>query len=308
MLHDGAMRTQPRGARALSLSMVAVLAALTPVAAAGPQATRRAITLGRGLTVAAPPAGYGIAADAVLSSGGHLEVVLETGMDGITRDVTADAVQVAAPASLATIAGSPSACFDKAYRLLPMKWAVTWQWSFNAASTPTRDVTKAGAERAIKSAVASITGERNDCGRPDRVSATASYRGRTSAKPGVGANGGCPNRDGMSVVGFGDLPAGVLGLTCTTYQLIPDAVDRAVESDVMFNKDDFRWATSRATCRGDRAILRSVATHEFGHVFGLNHVSEQRHGNLTMSPAIGPCDDSAFTLGKGDMLGLERRY
>jgi hypothetical protein len=307
MLHDGTMRTQPRGARALSLAIVAVLAALTPVAAAGPQTRPRGTALGRGLTVAAPPAGYGIAADAALSSGGHLEVVLETGVDGITRDVTANGGEVATPASgLASIAGSPSACSDRAYRLLPMKWAVTWQWSFYARSTPRREIMTSKAESALKAAVASITGERNDCGRSDRVSATARYLGRTTTRPGV--DNGCTTRDGRSVVGFGDLPMGVLGLTCTTYQLIPDAVDRAVESDVLFNKDDFSWATSLATCKGLRAMLRSVATHEFGHVFGLNHVREATHGNLTMSEQIGPCDDSAFTLGKGDMLGLERRY
>ncbi len=299
------MRSLSRGRCVFTMAIAALLVATAPAAAIAPRSMTHLARLGDGLLVVAPSPGYGVAASAILASGAHQELILETGVDGLTRDVTATAGSDA-EAPTAVISRSPGACSDRTYHLLPTMWKSTWQWWFQSGSTP-RDVSKSRAERALRSAAASITRERNDCGRPDRVSATASYQGRTTRKPGVTSTGGCLGTDGESVVGFGTLPAGVLGLTCTTYQIIPSGVDNSIESDVLFNKDGMSWTTTLSGCFG-RAMLRSVATHEFGHVFGLNHVSESRHGNLTMSTAIGPCDDSAFTLGKGDMLGLEQRY
>jgi hypothetical protein len=58
----------------------------------------------------------------------------------------------------------------------------------------------------------------------------------------------------------------------------------------------------------NRFSVESTATHEFGHVFGLAHVAESTHGNLTMSPSMGPCSAAPETLGKGDVLGLRALY
>lgn len=297
------MRSISRARRALALAAVATLTTLLPVTAAAPTPGAAGWAIVPGLNVAQPAPGYGVAASAVLASGGHVDLILETGPDGITRQMLDTSSRVAPAAQGVGIAGGPGACSDDAYNLLPTKWKSTWKWSFQAGSTP-NELTKSQAETSLKAAVRTITGERNDCGRPDTVNATASYQGRTTKRPGI--NNGCDTYDGMSVVGFGNLPSNVLGLTCTVYQIVP-GVDTSIESDVLFNKADFEWATSLASCNNE-AMLRSIATHEFGHVFGLNHVSENSHGRLTMSTAIGPCDDSAFTLGLGDMLALEQRY
>ncbi|MCY7417969.1 MAG: matrixin family metalloprotease [Chloroflexi bacterium] len=299
------MRSISRARRALALAAVATLTTVLPAAAAAPVTAMAGWALVPELSVAAPAPGYGIAASAVLASGGHVDLILETDLEGITRRVVDAPAPIAPAAQAVGIAGGPGACSDSAYQLLSTKWKSPWKWSFQAGSTP-NELTKAKAEISLKAAVRSITGARNGCDRPDTVNATATYLGRTTKKPGVSSGGGCLGSDGKSVVGFGNLPQNVLGLTCTVFQIMP-GVDTSIESDVLFNKADFEWATSLASCHNE-AMLRSIATHEFGHVFGLGHVSENRHGKLTMSTAIGPCDDSAFTLGLGDMLGLEQRY
>ena len=59
----------------------------------------------------------------------------------------------------------------------------------------------------------------------------------------------------------------------------------------------------------DKLSLEATMTHEAGHVFGLGHIGERRHGRLTMSPFLnGPCENSEATLGLGDVRGLEALY
>lgn len=294
--HVPSSQSTPR--RLAGVLAVALLAAL-PASVAAQSAHDPA--LADGLRIAAPDPGYGVALTAITVDGQALGMVVETGRDGVSRIVGPTAASKAHG-----VAAAKDACSDGKHSEIGFRWTKAWRWRFRASSTPT-GMGRAAAERQLRSAVRSITTARNDCGRPDRVSASAVYLGRTSRKPAVRGDGLCGRPDGTNVVGFGPLPQFVAALTCTWYADASHGWGRAIESDVLLNRRQ-AWALRTRACAGDEVILRAVAAHEFGHVFGLGHVGEVAHGNLTMSESIGPCDDSAFTLGKGDIIGLERLY
>lgn len=54
--------------------------------------------------------------------------------------------------------------------------------------------------------------------------------------------------------------------------------------------------------------LSGVLTHEFGHVFGLEHVAESTHQYLTMSTGSTPCSYADRSLGLGDYNNLNAHY
>jgi hypothetical protein len=296
-------------ARRLAAVTGAALLLTLPATASTAAATGTDLMLA-GIDITPPPPGHGLAVTALTTSGEGLQLVVETDLAGVTR-VLADGALVAPGGVADSVAAGPRACNDGKHAFPAegrFRWTRPWAWRFRAASTP-RGLRRVAVEAHLMAAVRSITNARNDCGIPDRVSARATYLGRTLRKPGVRSDMTCARTDGRNVVGFGDLPPQVAAVTCSWFSVPSRGVGEAIEADVLLHRGQ-RWALRRRTCSraANEVILRSVATHEFGHVFGLAHVRESTHGELTMSESIGPCDDSAFTLGKGDIAGLERLY
>ena len=75
--------------------------------------------------------------------------------------------------------------------------------------------------------------------------------------------------------GWGNLefrpPAGALAVTISSYNL---SNGEMVDADIHFNGDGFRWAVVDSDEEGLFMDLQSIATHEIGHFFGLDHPSE----------------------------------
>jgi hypothetical protein len=191
---------------------------------------------------------------------------------------------------------SPGPCQDNAFKLLGGRWTKTYEWSFKKSSTPS-GLNRKTVKNVLVRSFNNLVNANNDCGLPDNVSATHSFKGTTSRSP------NCNRRDGFNVVGFGRMSRGVLAVTCFWM-----SGGRIVEADMKINNRE-RWALSASSCSGDMPMLEATITHEAGHVFGLDHIGERRHGRLTMSPFIdGPCNNNEATLGWGDIRGLEQIY
>jgi hypothetical protein len=198
---------------------------------------------------------------------------------------------------------APGACNDPAYSLLGGKWKQPLKWRFQTSSTPA-DLNPSNVLNVVKRSFNNITGARNDCGLADTVSATAQYLGTTSAKPNVTRRARCSPSDGQNVVGFGRLPVGILAVTCIRY----GNNNNITEADVRINTR-YDWVLTVAACDFWQELLEPTMTHEIGHMFGLGHVGEKRHGRLTMSTTSdGPCSNAESTLGLGDVRGLRHLY
>ncbi len=243
--------------------------------------------------------------DVVVDDDGHVQITHEGG--GADEPAASDdpAMPDGVHAQASAVAGSASACTDTAYALLGHVWGETLQWSFKATSTP-GDLDVNAAEAAIVAGTDNILRGKNSCAMTDQIDAQASYLGRTTKGTQVRSDGGCNAPDGRNVVNFGALPAGVLGVTCVW----SDNDGYALESDIKLNKSAFAWTTSPLSASCDGLFdVQSVVTHERGHTFGLGHVAEAGHGNLTMSTAInGACERDEVTLGRGDVLALRALY
>lgn len=273
--------------------------------------------ISNGLGVIVPNPGEGIFAEAIHEDRLHV-VRVETDLAGKVR-LFEEVVPVAAaggdesivhPGPLDVLDDESSvefagACSDGAYKLYGTKWKSTLEWSLNAASAPS-NVGADAAETKIKGSANNITTIRNDCNIKDNVPAAHKYLGRTSKKAGITADGKCSGTDSANVVDFGDLPSGYLGLACFWYRQ-ESGRNRTVEADLRLNKVEHKWYATKPSNCSNVFSIEQVATHEWGHAFGLGH-PDGSHPNLTMGPSTGPCVNDDATLGLGDIKGLQSLY
>ena len=124
------------------------------------------------------------------------------------------------------------------------------------------------------------------------------------------ANGGTTTakinfQDGTNTIGFG--PAGK-GVVATTYGFVDRKTKVLKEADIVFSTS-YTWDTNSGDtgdCGGDGADfdVRDVATHEAGHVVGLNDLTTTGMDAQTMNGYVSKGELFKRDLASGDLAGL----
>ena len=198
--------------------------------------------------------------------------------------------------------GSPAPCDVETHTLTPqITPRKPLKWRFNPADRPS-GMSVRQTLRGVKRGVNIVTGSKNDCGMDDRVSARASYLGRSKKSAGA-----CNFRfDGVNVVAFE--PIGYAsGIACIAWNTDAQGRRHVFESDMVLDKgSDWTLKPDRLGCQGEIDLV-SVVAHETGHIFGLDHAEGRRGGNQTMASGD-YCSGAHRTLGRGDIVGLRKLY
>ncbi|WP_234360452.1 matrixin family metalloprotease [Streptomyces sp. DSM 15324] len=203
-------------------------------------------------------------------------------------------------------ADAPAPCADTAYSVADRKEYGTYEWFIGDGPQP-GDLPRRQVRQAFEDGITAIIRGRNACGLADTISARARFLAATGHEAGIDQMARCTFRDGMNVWDAGDLSSDSVATTCSWSRPVSRGPDRLIEADVRFNIHDYTFTDDPTEACEDAYDIRSVATHEAGHVFGLGHVG-QGHENLTMFPSSFSCSTTARTLGKGDVLGLRSIY
>lgn len=191
-------------------------------------------------------------------------------------------------------ATTSASCGSRAYVLTGAHWESPIRWRYNPTGAKVSKVA------AIQRGAEAWTGTITACGQTVQSTAAQEYLGTATQKPAVTADGGCGTSNRTSVVGWGKLPSKTLALTCIWS--FTDGV--AFETDQR-NSTSHRWG-STSTCSGNRFDLRGIATHEWGHSYGLGHTAQK--SGLVMKPSSTVCDTAQRTLGLGDVRGIAALY
>lgn len=261
----------------------------------------RAVGSGR-MGVLVPASGHGITENMATKSGDYtLSVDNKNGQITTTTSFPPAQAKRAASAAASPAATDP-ACNETEWNPEPWKWNKTLNWYFNVTTATSRaGLNGAAATSALRAGNSNITTGANNCGLPTgQFSAHGAYQGTTAKFANIDSAGECLKNDGQSTDSFGTInDTEDLSFTCTER-----SNGIASETDTYFGSN-VGLATSCPPKPTGKWDLETNATHEWGHSFGLAHVSAV---DEVMYDSQAECPSLRRHLGLGDWNGMDAIY
>jgi hypothetical protein len=265
----------------------------------------RVVTSGR-VSVVVPPTGMTVVGGGIGRHGDPVGLRVVHSRDDVRAVVGAAAHKGSPGGGAGGGAGaSPPACKDTTFHLEGHRWATSLRYRIALSHAPKRYQHRT-LVRQIKAADLNMREGRNTCGKPHLRTPLGHYLGHSASQPNIKAGFGsitCGAYNTRNVVGFGNLPPGLLGWTCYWYLNRSGHLGAA---DIMIDTSR-ALSTNLPTPCANRWDFEGIVTHEFGHAYGLAHTGSG-HDHLTMQHAAMPCSTYARTLGLGDWLGMKKMY
>ena len=256
-----------------------------------------------GVSAVVPADGTSLVAHTLRTTGEDAELRIEVDDRAGAVSITSSGGRV--PAGRPRTSRAPTdPCRDGAYNFLPAKWprgtTVGWRYHPGGNGLPMSPISQG---------VSNMVGAHTDCVPGGRFTPAPNVGARNTGSsvtpPNLTRGAACGIRNGVNTFGWLAMTTtspSVLAATCIWFR-----GGTTVESDVALQEFGKRWWTG-GTCTPGSYSAEAVATHETGHVLGLEHVTGANHSGLTMAPSVGACDDGLATLGKGDYDGLIALY
>lgn len=183
--------------------------------------------------------------------------------------------------------------------------STTYRYRFGDGARPA-GLSSAGTLNIIFASFSTWGNSVNNCGLADSSSVSYYYAGTTTLEADVSTTAvACTARDNTSVIDFGNLENGTVGIHCGWR----NSNDVYLESDIRLNTTDFPWTTTpRSTGCTNHRDVQSTLTHEIGHAFGLADIYSSPTRYQTMHGTGYKCTRYKRTLARGDVRGLNALY
>lgn len=220
------------------------------------------------------------------------------------------------PATAPTAApdATDPACNELGVAYLGFVWNKTLKWYYNQSTVSRAGLNGPATLDAIRGGNSNMTTGVNNCGYPENNFGSyiggvplGAYQGTTSLYANIDANAECTSNfpDGQNTVSWGPFnsaEADTLALTCFEYDTGSD--NFAIEADTYFGSNRGLVTSFSPLCT-DSYDLESVATHEWGHAYGLDH--ETSGPDEVMYEYTTACALRRH-LGQGDYEGMANLY